>query len=123
MIRRMIATALVVAGLACGTGRVGPNSQRPASPDELTVEIENRHFSDATVYAVAGGARQRLGRVSGKTTKSFSFRWPPEQLRMLVDFTGAGQLLSDRLAVHPGTDDLLLIISAGNALWIGRKTR
>lgn len=95
---------------------------RSLDQQELSIEVENRNFSDATVYAFHGGYRLRLGRVTGKTTETFTFRWEAQELRMIIDFTGAGELLSDEVAVDPGVDDnLLLIIGSRRSLWMGRR--
>jgi len=51
---------------APGTGR-GDGSIR--------VRIENQNFGDATVHAIRGGERIRLGQVTGKSEKDFTVRW------------------------------------------------
>lgn len=82
----------------------------------MSVEVENRNFSDATIYVVDGGTRQRLGRVNGKSTITFTFRWHRQQLAMVADFTGGGELASELLAVNPQVGDALrLIINASNS--------
>jgi hypothetical protein len=99
---------------ACG----GRNASPPASPeapgfDELavTLAVENRNFNDATVYAFDGGVRQRVGRVTGKTNATFTFKWFSPQLQMIIDFTGGGTLASERLILNPGRGgDLQLTI-------------
>ena len=108
------AAAAVALVLACG----GRNASPPASPeapgfDELavTLAVENRNFNDATVYAFDGGVRQRVGRVTGKTSATFTFKWFSPQLQMIIDFTGGGNLASERLIINPGRgSDLQLII-------------
>lgn len=101
---------------ACGASRTPASTPVPGTTlerNELTVEVENQNFYDATIYAFDGGHRQRLGRVVGKTTESFTFRWAQQRLRMIIDFTGAGSIVSDELPVSPGEDDnLKLIIGA-----------
>jgi hypothetical protein len=51
---------------APGTGR-GEGS--------IQVRIENQNFGDATIHAIRGGERIRLGQVTGKSEKSFTMRW------------------------------------------------
>jgi hypothetical protein len=73
------------------------------------VEVQNQNHNSATVYAYREGFRDRLGYVEAASTKTFEFRWPTYDVRFLVDFLAQGCVLTDRLAVDPG-DDLLLII-------------
>lgn len=50
----------------------------PASRERegsIQVLVENQNFNDATVHAVRGGERIRLGEVTGKSEKSFTVRW------------------------------------------------
>jgi hypothetical protein len=82
----------------------------PLDPAGLTVEVENRNFNDATIYAFENGNRLRLGRVTGKTSETFTFRWYQNQLQMIVDFTGGGWIMSESQPVHPGLDDYLHLI-------------
>lgn len=106
----LAATAVLA---ACGAARSPASTPEPGTTleqNELTVEVENQNFYDATIYAYDGGHRQRLGRVVGKTTESFTFRWSKQQLRMIIDFTGAGSIVSDELPVSPGEDDNLKLI-------------
>jgi hypothetical protein len=110
-----VSTAALLA--ACGASRQAATAtpQTDLDRNELMVEVENQNFYDATIYALDGGHRQRLGRVNGKTTESFTFRWPQHRLRMVIDFTGAGSIVSDELPVSPGEDDnLKLIIGAAD---------
>jgi len=79
-------------------------------PAGLTVEVENRNFNDATIYAFDNGTRLRLGRVTGKTSETFTFRWYQNQLRMIIDFTGGGWIVSESQPVYPGIDDNLHLI-------------
>jgi len=94
-------------------------SAKPApDPAGLTIEVENHNFSDATIYAFDSGNRLRLGRVTGKTTQSFTFRWYQNELQIIVDFTGGGWIVSDKQPVYPGVDDnLRLIIGSADHRW------
>lgn len=125
MLRLVALGFLAVGSLACRGGQPNveplPGAER-IDPRSLQIEVENRNFNDATVYAVSAGHRQRLGRVTGKTTETFTFRWHNTELRMLVDFTGGGRLVSSAFAVTPGQDDdLFLIIGSRRQLWTGRR--
>jgi hypothetical protein len=115
--RRMV-VVLALAGHACGgnTQAVVPEEGDFRGDASMTVEVENRNFSDATIYVVDGGTRQRLGRVNGKSTLTFRFRWYRQQLAMVADFTGGGEAASELLTVHPETgNDLRLVIGASNS--------
>jgi hypothetical protein len=75
----------------------------------LTVEVQNQNHNSATVYAYREGFRDRLGRVEAAHTETFEFRWPTYDVRFLINFLAQGCVLTERLAVDPG-DELLLVI-------------
>ena len=83
------------------------------TPADITVLADNRNFNDANIYATDGERRVRVGRVTGKTTEEFTFKWYQPQIRMLVDFTGVDgrPLVSQFQIVVPGEiDEFLLVI-------------
>ena len=98
----------VFAAFACagggGTGRPTPADQNR----EISVEIQNQNFYEATIYAYRRGSRTRLGMVESHSTKSFDFVWTTGDLRFLVDFLANGCILTDQLNVTRG--DLLLLV-------------
>ena len=100
----------VSAAFACG-GRSGSGAPvRPADErEEISVEIQNQNFYQATVYAYRPGNRTRLGIVESQGTRSFDFVWTTGDLRFLIDFLANGCILSEPMAVDRG-DDLLLIL-------------
>ena len=105
----------VFAAFACagGSGTGTPTSRiRPADDkEEISVEVRNQNFYDATVYAYRLGSRIRLGVVESHSTRSFEFAWTIVDLRFLVDFLANGCILTEQLQVSRG-DDLLLILEA-----------
>jgi hypothetical protein len=106
---------------ACvGTSGPSPAPQPELDPAGLTVEVENQNFSDATIYAFNNGQRLRLGRVTGKTTETFKFRWYQNELQMVIDFTGGGLIVSEKQVVYPGVDDNLRLIIAARASRLAR---
>ncbi len=114
-----MAVVLALAAPACGgnSQAVVPEPADFQDDVSMRVEVENRNFSDATIYVVDGGVRQRLGRVNGKSTLTFTFRWYRQQLAMVADFTGGGEAVSELLTVHPEIgDDLRLVIGASNSM-------
>ncbi len=101
----------VFAASACAGGN-GRSSIRPADDKEdISVEVRNENFYDATVYAYGLSSRTRLGVVESHSTRSFEFRWITGDLRFLVDFFANGCLLTSVMSVDRG-DDLLLILQA-----------
>jgi len=115
--------ALLVPVSAC-SNLPGPENG-PAPTADVSVVVENRNFSDATIYATDGDNRVRVGRVTGKTTEEFSFKWYRSEVYMVVDFTGGGQLFSPRQVVVPGeVDRFLLVIGVspnGPVMLTGRR--
>ena len=103
----------VFAAFACagGSGTGTPTSSvRPADErEEISVEVQNQNFYQATVYAYRAGNRARLGVVEAQSTRSFEFVWITGDLRFLVDFFTGGCILTQPMAVDRG-DDLLLIL-------------
>ncbi len=102
----------VFAAFACagGSGTGTPTSSvRPAGNEEVSVEVQNQNFYEATVYAYRLGSRTRLGVVESHSTRSFEFAWTSGDLRFLIDFLANGCILTDQLPVDRG-DDLLLIL-------------
>ncbi len=102
----------VFAAAACaGSGGIGAPSStiRPVNENkEISVDVENQSFYEATIYAYRRGSRTRLGMVESHSTKSFDFVWTTGDLRFLVDFLANGCILTDQLNVTRG--DLLLLV-------------
>lgn len=71
--------AVVVLGLsACvKPTALNPFAPRGSRPGEGSVRVlvENQNFGDATVFALRGGERIRLGTVTGKSDENFTVRW------------------------------------------------
>jgi len=106
--RAAMCLALIAMAAACG-GRGGPSVAPELATRDLTVEVRNYNFYDATIYALHGGERLRLGIAQAKSNSTFTFRWDLGDLRFVIDFIGAGELLGELLPVDPG-DDLVLIV-------------
>lgn len=75
---------------AASQGVPAPASQGEPARREISIEVHNDNFHDATVYAVRGGIRLRLGFVSGFNSGTFKFRWPEGDLRMEIKFLAGG---------------------------------
>lgn len=123
--KRPLALAVLLLLPACA-GRGANSLSRGDTFDRssLRLQVENQNFADAVVHAVYGGRRVRLGSVTGKHSKSFTFRWGVDLLQLQVHLIGGQTMLSQRVAVNPGVDDnLLLTIGSGRRarLFIGRR--
>lgn len=111
MTRAILALALTVLA-ACSSGR---QSRPGTSADErTTLQVDNRSFTDMTVYMVNGGQRIRLGLAVGKTVTSLTI--PPRvlgasrELQFLADPVGSNRTaVSDRLYVRAGDTVTLMI--------------
>jgi hypothetical protein len=106
---------------ACGGGFGQSGAPGPRSRD-LSVEVRNHNFYDATIYAWDSGEKLRLGMAQGKSTTRFDFKWDLGDVRFIIDFVGAGELAGERMAVEPG-DDLLLIVGQEDHRKARRPTR
>ena len=100
----------VSAAFACG-GRSGSGAPvRPADErEEISVEVQNQNFYQATVYAYRAGNRARLGVVESQSTRSFEFVWITGDLRFLIDFFANGCILTESVAVDRGEEVLLIL--------------
>ena len=100
----------VFAAFACAGSGTPTSSIRPANDrEEISVEVQNQNFYQATIYAYRLNSRTRLGVVESHSTRSFEFRWITGDLRFLIDFFANGCILTDQMPVDRG-DDLLLIL-------------
>ncbi len=99
----------VLAGGACSTAQEDIADLAPGAQDELALTVENYNFNDVTLYALAVGIRERVGRVRGSGRETFTFRWPRQSLQMEVVFLSGGRMVTETMPVVPG-DRLDLII-------------
>lgn len=76
---------------------------------EFIIEIENDNFNDATVYALRGGLRLRLGFVGGFGRDTFKFRWPDGDLRIEIKLLAVGSYYTQVMSLDQG-DELRLTI-------------
>ena len=73
LIRALTASLVYLAAAsACGSARHSKESPSPGNSETL-LEVENHHWSDIVIYLMNGNQSQRLGMVSGVSTKSFVF--------------------------------------------------
>lgn len=114
-IRATVVVSLGLASLLCACSLVhhyfgGGGDEEPAPKPVLTLRVENQNFYDATVYALSdGGERQRLGRVTGLSHGTFTFRWLHDELRVIIQLLAGGSAVTQPVLVNPG-DSLNLVI-------------
>ena len=59
---------------ACGASRA-PATSEPVSPsNEISVQIDNRNFSDMEIYVVRSGQRWLIGQAGGLTRTTLTIR-------------------------------------------------
>jgi hypothetical protein len=79
------------------------------------VHVENQNYLDANVYVIGnGGARQRLGTVTGNTNQDFVIPdyiiSPANTVRFLIEPIGSNAApISNSLSIQPGTTVTLTI--------------
>ena len=111
----LAASCLTTAGLLCGCGGLfARHSAAPAAepPEEqVVVSVKNHSWSDVTVYLVAGGLSQRLGRVSalGEATLDFASR--------RLNTSTSVRLRALPLAGQPFTSETILVFPGQAIFW------
>jgi len=106
---RAVIAALVIVSVAACRHYANQLERTPGSGDDVVVVVDNRDFSDATVYVYWNGFRTRAGIVEGKSLATFRIRWRADQMQLEADFVGAGTDLSDIIQVLPGDEVKWLI--------------
>lgn len=76
---------------------------RQSDDTTVSVEIQNRNFSDATVYVIRMGQPIRMGVVSSQNREVFSLPWPASlPLRIEARFLGGQRCTSQEILVNDG---------------------
>jgi len=96
--------ALTLAGCAQGAIR-NPfaSGGRRGGDERVQVSVQNHNFLDATVHAVRGAERMRLGEVTGKSDKTFTVQWRftlPMELE--IHLIGGSGCTVQAILVDPG---------------------
>lgn len=76
---------------------------------ELTLEVRNDNFYDATLYAHGSGYKERLGVVNSYSSSTFRFRWPVLDLQIEIDLLSVGSVFTHQMPVDQG-ETLQLVI-------------
>ena len=89
----------------------GPDDvfRSPGPGADVIVAIDNRDFSDATIYAYWSGFKTRVGIIMGKSAATFPVEWRGEKIQLEADFVGVGHTWSDVIDIYPG-DELSWVI-------------
>lgn len=97
------AGVLLVAGGACALlGRREP-ALGGAGRQRIQIEVINRNFSDATLWAISSSGRQRLGIVTGKTNATFTLDWDfSRPLQIEIDLLAGERCVTEPLQADPG---------------------
>ena len=96
-------------GLLPGGGGDGLFGERRARP-LIRIEVTNLNFQDATLPALRGGERQRLGTVSGKGTAVYTIEWrTPLPLQIEIDLLAGGECTTRPITLDPGDEYALQI--------------
>jgi hypothetical protein len=113
-VRTVLALLLLGAALAaCARGR-----REPAPADaRTTLSVENRNFSDMTIYVVRGGQRVRLGLATGNSTTTLvipsALLSGITALRFIADpIGGRASPVTEEITVTPG-DQVGMFIPPG----------
>ncbi len=114
----LVGAALALPLACAGNPKPDPNAEPEPPVGPTTVRVQNQGFLDATVYVFRGGARARLGTVTGNSTAVLtipkSFVLPATALRFIANpIGGARQPVSEEIIVSPG-DEVGLVIPPGN---------
>ena len=110
--RRQLLSYLALVLLAACSSAGRPS--RPGSEERTILEVENRSFTDMTIYLVEGAGRRRLGLATGSTTTKMTIPASAvssgRELQFLADPIGSDRTArSDRIYVRPGETVTLMI--------------
>lgn len=77
------------------------------------MEVQNLNFNDITIWALRNGQRVRLGRVTGKSDRTFRIGWNVAiPISFFVDVTGGRSCNTGRIGVDPNAVVLLSVPSS-----------
>ena len=96
-------------GLLPGGDNGGLFGERRARP-LIRIEVTNLNFQDATLHALRGGERHRLGTVSGKGSAVYNLEWRnPLPLQIEIDLLAGGRCTTRPITLDPGDEYALQI--------------
>jgi hypothetical protein len=132
---QVAALALVLGG--CGAGGPTPGAEADPPPldnveseeeVETTIRVENRHWSDVTIYMFRRSARARIGIVTSNSTRTFQVpigmgAGKALDVTLLADAIGSEEeYRTERLTVLSGQEVLLrlevrMVHSSASVFW------
>lgn len=103
-----------VAALACSAGRTRDDPFAGSSEegeDVLTMHVANRNQDNATVYAVSGPRRVRVGITRGNSERTYTVDWPggPRELQAEIELARGGRYTTTSIAASGGSRVSLII--------------
>ncbi len=111
-VRSSLLALLILVLLAASCGPLARRGAGPGGPGRVPVEVENQNFYDATIYAIANGARVRIGQVGGNRSAILAAPFPATgQLGFEIRLLAIGAFTSHSVQVAPG-DTVHLIVPA-----------
>lgn len=110
--RRLIPLlVLALSFQGCSTARA-PFSDGANRGQTIEIEVRNRNFDQATLYAVRQGDRSRLGIVEGKQDRTFRLAWRSQgPLRIEVVLQGGDRCTTRAIPVDPGASVVMDVAS------------
>jgi hypothetical protein len=102
---RTLVLALLLGAQACAVP--GSTAKNPfdgaRGMQQIQIEVLNLNWNDATLHALRGGERHRLGVVHGKGEALYRMDWPMSlPLRIEIDLLASGSCVTRELLVDPG---------------------
>ena len=94
----------LIATTACASNTQGnPFQGGPDGERTIRIDVRNLNFSDATLYALRGAERVRMGIVTGKTDRTFTVPWTVSlPLQIEIDLLAGDRCTTRALPVDPG---------------------
>ncbi len=104
---------VAVAGCVHGGGEVAQEDPFAGArgAQDVLLTVQNNDFLDANVYALWNGMRQRVGTVTGKTSRTLRMEWRSEFLRLEVEFVGSNDGYTSELIGVSRGDHLDFVIT------------
>lgn len=98
----LLLAAVVAFSSGCRTLAPGLFGERRARPN-IRIDVTNLNFQDATLHALRGGERHRLGTVNGKGSATYTLEWrTPMPLQIEIDLLAGGRCTTRAVTVDPG---------------------
>jgi hypothetical protein len=102
-------TLLALVFALAGCGLFGGGSQTEPRQHDLTLNVKNQNYYDATLYAVYQSRRQRIGTVTGLSERTFTFDWGHRDIRIEISLLSVGSYFTEPMSIDDG-DELELVI-------------